>query len=190
MSVEKKDELSPGPVEGADPNRLNAIGVLRRREIEARIVAPLLEALGREFGRERVVEIAREVIVQIAREQGAQLAEGVQGRTLAHFAETLEHWKKDDALRIEVVEQTEDKFSFNVTRCRYAEMYKALGISELGAVLSCNRDFALIQGFNPEVNLTRTQTIMEGASFCNFRYRLKQESGPIAEGQENSDPSE
>ena len=30
---------------GAD---LNDIGVLRRREIEARIVAPLLEALGRE----------------------------------------------------------------------------------------------------------------------------------------------
>ncbi len=189
MSAPKKDDLSPGRVEGADPNRLNAIGVLRRREIEARIVAPLLEALGREFGRERVVEIAREVIIQIAREQGAQLAEGVQGRTLAHFARTLEHWKKDDALRIEVVDQTEDKFSFNVTRCRYAEMYRSLGIPELGAVLSCNRDFALIQGFNPEVNLTRTQTIMEGATFCNFRYTLKRGDEPPAVEQENSDSS-
>jgi hypothetical protein len=43
----------------------------------------------------------------------------------------------------------------------------------LGAVLSCNRDFALIEGFNPEVELTRTQTIMGGATCCNFRYQRR-----------------
>jgi hypothetical protein len=37
-------------------------------------------------------------------------------------------------------------------------------------VLSCNRDAALIDGFNPAVTLTRTQTIMQGASCCDFRY--------------------
>ena len=37
---------------------LNAIGVLKRREIEARILAPVVEALGREFGRERGLQIA------------------------------------------------------------------------------------------------------------------------------------
>ena len=46
---------------------LNAIGVLKRREIEARILAPLIEALGREFGGERVLQIVRETIVGIAR---------------------------------------------------------------------------------------------------------------------------
>ena len=42
---------------------LNAIGVLKRREIEARLLAPLVEALGREFGRERVLQIVGETIV-------------------------------------------------------------------------------------------------------------------------------
>jgi hypothetical protein len=176
MGNENMDEHSPASAEGAKLDRLNAIGVLTRREIEARIIAPLLDAFGREFGGERVVEIAGEVIVQIAREQGAQLAEAVQGRSLAHFAKTLENWKKDDALQIEVREQTEDRFSFDVTRCRYAEMYRALGIPELGALLSCNRDWALIQGFNPDVTLTREQTIMQGAPFCPFRYALKREA--------------
>jgi len=46
---------------------LNAIGVLKRREIEARILAPLVEALGREFGRERALQIVGETIVGIAR---------------------------------------------------------------------------------------------------------------------------
>lgn len=159
--------------EAAQLNRLNAIGVLTRREIEARIVAPLIDAYAKEIGRERAIEIAREVIVRLAREQGAQLAMAYGGNSLAHFAATLENWKKDDALQIEVIEQSETSFAFNVTRCRYAEMYRALGIPELGAVLSCNRDFALIQGFNSDVTLERTHTIMEGAPFCDFRYRLR-----------------
>jgi hypothetical protein len=163
------------------PDRLNEIGVLKRREIEARILAPLLEAFAREFGRDRVRAIARDVIIRIAREQGDQFARTVGGRTLAQFAGALHMWKKDDALEIEVLEQSEERLSFNVTRCRYAELYRALGIPELGALLSCNRDFSLIEGFNPEVGLTRTQTIMEGAPFCDFRFARKRPDKAPAE---------
>jgi hypothetical protein len=38
---------------------LNQIGVLVRREIEARILAPIIEALGNEFGQKEVLEITR-----------------------------------------------------------------------------------------------------------------------------------
>jgi predicted ArsR family transcriptional regulator len=159
----------------ANPNdRLNAIGVLTRREIEARILAPLLEALGNEYGREKVLEVTRRTIVEIARRQGAELAQSMGGCTLAHLAASLENWKKDDAMQIEVLEQNEERFSFNVTRCRYAELYRNLGIPELGELLSCNRDGALIEGFNPGVKLERTQTIMGGAEYCDFRYAMKE----------------
>jgi hypothetical protein len=50
-------------------------------------------------------------------------------------------------------------------------MYRALGLAELGSSLSCQRDFSLIEGFNPAIQLTRTQTIMEGAPFCDFRFQ-------------------
>jgi predicted ArsR family transcriptional regulator len=149
------------------------MGVLARREIEARLIGPLIQALGEEFGHERVLEVTRQVILRIARDQGEGLAASMGGCTLAHFAASLADWKKDDAMRMEVLEQDEERFSFNVTRCRYAEMYQALGMPELGAILSCSRDFSLIEGFNPDVSLTRTQTIMEGAPFCDFRFALK-----------------
>ena len=152
---------------------LNEIGVLKRREIEARILMPVLEALGAEFGRDRVFEVARRVIVEVAHEQGRQLAERVGGNSLAHFATALEDWKKGDAYRMDVLRQDDERFEFNVTRCRYAEMYRALGIPEVGALLSCNRDFALIEGFNADVGLERTQTIMEGATHCDFRFRRR-----------------
>ncbi len=152
---------------------LNEIGVLKRREIEARILAPMINAFAEEFGRARVLEIARRVIVEIAREQGRALANRMGGNSLQHFVASKDNWVKGDALSMEVLQADEAEYDYNVTRCRYAEMYRALGIPELGAILSCGRDFALGEGFNPQLRLTRTQTIMEGAPCCDFRYRLE-----------------
>lgn len=155
------------------PDTLNEIGVLKRREIEARIVAPLLDALGKEFGRERVIEIARQVIIDVARQQGQALCAALGDNSLPAFAQSTDAWKMDNALEIEVLESNDQRYAFNVTRCRYSEMYRALGIPELGAVFSCNRDASLIEGFNPQVSFTRTQTLMQGASYCDFRYEKK-----------------
>lgn len=160
------------------PDRMNAIGVLKRREIEARILQPLIEDLSREFGADRVLEVLRRTIQRIAQEQGAELTRQAGGCTLAHFAAALEAWKTDGALEMRVLEASDDRLSFDVTRCRYAELYQKLGMAQLGALLSCNRDFALIEGFNPAIELERAQTIMEGAPTCTFRYRMRREADP------------
>jgi hypothetical protein len=157
-------------------DELNAIGVLKRREIEARVLGPLIEELSREFDRERVLEILRKVIVRIAVTQGRELAARMDGCSPLHLAESLDDWRKDDALQLEVLEQTDERLSFNVTRCRYAELYQALGIPELGEILSCGRDFALGHGFNPRLKLTRTQTILGGATHCDFRYAMEEDA--------------
>jgi hypothetical protein len=156
------------------PDRLNELGVLNRREIEARILGPILESLGQEFGRQAVLEAIQRVIIDIARQQGAVLVESMGDAGLPHFAASLENWKKDGALEMEIIEQDDKTFAFNVRRCRYAEMYRALGMQELGGLLSCNRDAALIEGFNPNIKLRRTQTIMNGAPFCDFHYEVFQ----------------
>jgi hypothetical protein len=162
---------SSTPNVGSAPrDTLNSIGVLKRREIEVRVMKPLLEAFAAEFGRERVLSIAQDVIVRIAREQGEALATRVGGCSLAHFADGLKEWTKGGALQMQIVENDEARLGFNVTRCKYAEMYHSLGVPELGRILSCGRDFSLVEGFNPAVRLTRTQTIMEGAEHCDFRF--------------------
>jgi hypothetical protein len=155
------------------PDRLNEIGVLTRREIEARILIPVLDALCEELDRERVLEIAARAIRVVARAQGRQLAEAMGGDSLAHLAASLDDWRSNGALEIEVREQSDERFAFDVTRCRYAEMYRALGRPDLGDTFSCGRDFALCEGFNPRMRLTRTQTIMEGASHCDFRFEIQ-----------------
>ena len=175
------------------PDTLNQrLGVLNRREAEARILQAFLGRLESEFDAERVREVLRETIIAIAHQQGAAMAQEQGDDSLPAFADTLPAWKRDGALEIEELERSEDAFHFNVTRCRYAELYRALGIPELGALLSCNRDFALIEGFNPDVKLQRTQTIMEGATHCDFRYSrpsLREDSG-VSAGNSTSNRDE
>jgi hypothetical protein len=46
-----------------------------------------------------------------------------------------------------------------------------LGLGDIGHLLSCRRDGTFCEGYDPKLKLTRTQTIMRGASHCDFRYR-------------------
>ena len=75
-----------------------------------------------------------------------------------------EPWVRDGALELDVLEQTDARYSFNVTRCRYTEVYKELGLEDLGFFLSCNRDATLIEGFSPDLELRRTQTAAQTAT--------------------------
>ena len=145
------------------------IGVLNRRETEARILVPFIESLSKTFGKAEVTEILSKTIKDLSRKQGKDLALEY-GDDVDAFLETLEFWKKDGALEIEVLEKSKTKLNFNVTRCKYAELYKSMGIQELGAIFSCNRDFSMVEGFNEKAKLKREQTILDGSSCCTFRY--------------------
>ena len=161
-----RSDQEPTPVE-------ERLGVLDRRRIEAKVLGPLIRAYQDEIGRERAADIARRVITGIAREQGANMAKKLGADGLRDFADNKEPWTRNGALEIDVIEKSDSEYSFNVTRCRYAEMYRELGFADLGDVFSCTRDFEFSRGFNPDIQLTRTQTIMKGATHCNFRYKFE-----------------
>jgi hypothetical protein len=157
--------------------------LLGQREIEASIVGPLVRAFANEVGDERALTIVGQVIRELARQSGRELAREIGEQTLEAFARTLGRWCENGALEIDILEQSPERLSFNVTRCRYAEMYRALGMADLGGSLSCARDFALAEGFNAAIHLDRTQTIMAGASHCDFRFRLAETAGALTDRQ-------
>jgi hypothetical protein len=153
-------------------DRLNErIGVLTRREVEARLLKPLIAAFSERFGEEETLSTLREVIIRLARESGARMRQEKDAPDLAAFAEGWEPWFRDGALETDELEKTPERWSFNVTRCKYAELYRALDMAELGETLSCCRDAALVEGFSENIALERSQTIMQGANCCDFRYR-------------------
>jgi hypothetical protein len=150
------------------------MNLLERRQIEAAIVGPLVRAVEAELGTEKTLALVRRVIAELARQGGQDLARRLGEASLLAFATCLDLWSEGGALEIEMLERSDQRLSFNVTRCRYAELYHALGLGAFGSSLSCQRDFSLIEGFNPAIELVRTQTIMEGAPHCDFRFRARE----------------
>ena len=143
--------------------------LLQQREIEAGVIAPLFRAFAAEVGETRAREIIAGVIRELAKQAGCAAA--ASGNDLAHLKQAVAKWTEGGALELTVLRDDSEAFEFNVTRCRFAEMYARLGLADLGGLLSCNRDAAMIEGFNPEIDFRRTQTIMEGATHCDFKYR-------------------
>lgn len=144
---------------------------LKRREVQAPIVSSLIRGFANEIGYENTIGIAKEVIREDAVLSGKTLAEEYSGNSISELSKIAkEVWAKDDALEIKMVKETEKELFFDVTHCRYAEIYEKLGVKNLGCILSCIRDFYFLEGFNPKITLKRTTTIMEGGDCCDFRY--------------------
>ena len=74
---------------------------------------------------------------------------------------------------MKVLKADDTTFDFDITRCRYAETYKEMGLGKIGHLLSCNRDGTFCEGYDPNITLERKQTIMAGAACCTFRYKYK-----------------
>ena len=149
---------------------LDQVPVLLRREIEARILGPIIEALYKRFPEEAVLDILQKTIEKIAKAQGEELKEKMSENSLEHFKKAQDAWRKGGAVEIEVIKNTDQEYAYLVHRCLYAELYESLGLKKLGVILSCMRDFPLIEGFNSQIKLERERMIMEGHDFCDFRY--------------------
>ena len=157
-----------------DKEKTPEVTHLMCREIQAPIVSALIEGFAKEFGTDKTYALAKEIICKDAFLSGETLAGKYSGNSLNDLLKVVkEVWAKDGTLEIKNLNLSENSLKFDVTRCGYAEMYERLGIKKLGVLLSCCRDFAFVDGFNPELRIVRTKTIMEGNDICDFCYVLK-----------------
>ena len=150
------------------------ISTLQRREIQAPLIACLIRGFIRELGYDKALEVASAAIHSDAMVVGEMMAEKYGGNSMKELVRFIkEGWAADSALEFTILEETDQRLSFDVTRCRYAELYDRLGMKEFGDCLSCNRDAPLIKSFNHRMKLLRTKTIMQGAASCDFRVSLE-----------------
>ena len=150
------------------------ISTLKRREIQSPLLACVLDGFIAEIGYEKTMGIASAAIQKDAAQTGKLMAEKYGGNSIAELIRmVIEVWAEEGAIEFTILEETDQKLGFDVTRCRYAELYDRLGVKEFGFCLSCNRDAALIRGFNPRMQLWRAQTIMQGADSCDFRITVE-----------------
>jgi hypothetical protein len=154
-------------ITGEDLNRIE------KRAIEAMAVAPIIRAVSEKIGKLQALKILQEANEQEAYQRGKSMHRKAGANGIAELVIDVASWGEGGAWEMEVLEQTESTYFFNVTRCPYYEKYKELGLVAYGVELSCCRDEPFARGFNPNLKLVRTQTIMEGDEHCDFRYYLE-----------------
>ena len=152
------------------------VPVIQQAKIQAQVLIPLIKTLQTELGVERANALVRKALGDTYRCYGEEFwrrkNEKNLGKTMASAFDT---YAAENALDYTVIEQSQDAFAIDVTGCRYADFYRELGEPELGFLLVCSADFDTATGFDSDIKLTRTQTIMQGAGHCDFRYkRVKQ----------------
>lgn len=149
-----------------------AVTLLERRTIEAAMLAEVYDELVSRYGREAALAVIEATVTRAALAAGrAFAASAPDGPGLAHFRSVVDVWRRGDALTIEDVRCGPEAVSFVVTRCRYAESYREMGLpEELAVRVSCLRDGAFVAGYSPCLRLSRPETIAGGAACCPFTF--------------------
>jgi predicted ArsR family transcriptional regulator len=150
------------------------VSLLDKTRIQAQVLVPVLRALRAELGNDKADAIVRQALRDWSRQLFAAIGEGIEGSPRRKWA-TLQGALGDVTLKeveFETRRHDEEALDFDVTRCRFAEFFRALGEPELGALLICETDFDIASTSDGAVSLDRTQTIMRGAPSCTFRYKF------------------
>ena len=132
--------------------------------------AVLFKKLVSQYG-SGILDIVREQTIQDAK-QSLQEAD-LPKRVLGTVMEIL--WKPLVGLvEYRVEQQTPEFLKMHITRCLFADAMRKHDAAEIGFAFYCAYDYGFCEGLNPNIQFTRTQTLMESHPFCNHTYVLKQ----------------
>jgi len=154
--------------EKKDLNRIE-----KKKLIEALAIVPVIRAVSQRIGKDEALAILKEVNQQEAFQRGQNMMKTEGQNGIEDLVNDVASWGEGGIWEMDVLEQTSTTYFFNVFRCPYYEKYRELGLDEFGVELSCCRDEPFARGFNPQLKLMRSKTIMEGDDYCDFRYYLQ-----------------
>jgi hypothetical protein len=148
------------------------VPLLARRRAEAEVLGHVYAAVAAKFGADVATTVVTQAVEAAARQAGEAFArEASGGPSLEHFASVVEIWRGQDSLEVRDLTRDGGELSFEVTRCRYAELYATLGLpGPLRTILSCHRDASFAAGYSPALRLQRSPTLAEGSPGCRFRF--------------------
>lgn len=151
------------------------ISLLDEARLQADVLAPVLNALRKRIGLENsdwiVFGALRDKLQKYYRELASRTEGTPKEKWTAMSSAMFARIGSD--IDIEWINTELESLTFNVKHCRYAELFREIGEPELGAVLMCELDNHIAEAAGPGVELTRTHTLMQGATHCDFCYRMK-----------------
>lgn len=144
--------------------------MLEAIKIQSKVVIPIVKALEAELGKVRAHQIVGDAIA------GAY----VEYRQRRGFEADVHPGVEVDGpsfpVQKAVVEHTDDVYGHDITGCAFADYFNSIDEPEIGALMTCGVDYAAEALMRPAWDFERTQTRMQGASHCDFRWRKRDAS--------------
>lgn len=151
------------------------ISMLDKVKIQAQVLVPVVRALRTELGRDKADALVKGALRDWSKRLFAEIGKDIEGSPYRKFA-AMNTALADVTMRevsFDMHRRDKQALEFDITSCRFAEFFRALGEPELGALLICHVDADIADAGGSEVSFSRTQTLMQGASCCNFRYKFE-----------------
>jgi L-2-amino-thiazoline-4-carboxylic acid hydrolase len=150
------------------------ISLLDKTRIQAQVLMPVLRALRVELGKDKADALVKAALRDWSRQLFAAIGERIEGSARRKWATVQSAWNDVTAREVEfeTIRHDEEALELDVTHCRFAEFFRAMGEPELGALLIFEADFDVAAVGGGAVSLDRVQTIMKGAPTCTFRYKF------------------
>jgi hypothetical protein len=137
---------------------------------QAEVLVPLVKMLREEIGVERANDIVVRALGQWAASIGRMLRELPPPAPLAKLRMAIEGLDAAGMQQTEFLKETPTQLDYNVRKCRAAELYRSLGLADLGHLLVCKLDENVMPALDAKITFVRDQTIMQGADYCTFRF--------------------
>ena len=150
------------------------VSLLDKTRMQAQVLLPVLCALRAELGKDKADAIVKQALRDWSKQLFAGIGDGIEGGPRRKWAaiNTVFGEVSGREVEVDILRHDEEALDIDVTRCRFAEFFRALGEPELGALLICEADFDIAAVGEGAVSLDRAQTIMQGAPSCTFRYKF------------------
>src|SRR5215472_11736994 len=113
-----------------------SVSFLARTRIQAQVLVPVLRALRAELGKDKADAIVKGALRDWSRQLFAAIGEAIEGSPRRKWATVQSAYNDVTVPGIESKMHRRDKeaLEFDVTRCPYAEFFRALGEPELGSL--------------------------------------------------------
>jgi len=136
---------------------------------------PFIKYCAKELGREKTIEMLK----AYSSEGSVDGAKRVAQRLGKNDFEALKSFFSPSSpafantLSFTLTESTDKAHELQVTECLYAKIFLDAGVGDLGYAGVCFGDYAFARSFNPQIEMVRDKTLMQGDPFCNHRYLWK-----------------
>ena len=119
---------------------------------------PLLKKMAVDIGPEKFIESLKSYATEVTFVQ----------QTTEMWRSLLDSVFWTHVLTREIIEDSELNLKYNVTECLWAKTFREAEAGDIGFALFCYPDFA--RAIVTHRKLRRTQTLMQGAEYCDFYY--------------------